>query len=228
CYEEAITFIQKVFVTRNEFDSCVIFTHVVTATDQQNVGNIFWDVQNIAVRSNLEEVALSFEQPCTNDNDHIIKKNKIVTIIITEIIIKNMTTETTVPISFLPEVPPVTIIRRKRKGTKRNKCDEVIDKANTAIDEISEHTKDDSNEEIITKQLQQKEQKRRKLDSASIIFGSETPKTKDKDEQDFVIGIHSHQSDKTILPEGKEGQGAVVLVNRENDNSEDDPRPSKH
>ncbi|ETO15211.1 hypothetical protein RFI_22154 [Reticulomyxa filosa] len=149
-----------------------------------------------------------------------------------------MTTETTVPISFLPEVPPVTIIRRKRKGTKRNKCDEVIDKANTAIDEISEHTKDDSNEEIITQQLQQKErlqrletfhqEKRRKLNSASIIFGSETPKAKDKDEQDFVIGIHSHQSDKTILPEGKEGQGAVVLVNRENDNSEDDPRPSKH
>merc|ERR1719361_2767230 len=53
CYEAAIKFIQDSFITVNQFQNRVIFCHVTCATDQDTVQKVFWDVQNIVIRSNL-------------------------------------------------------------------------------------------------------------------------------------------------------------------------------
>jgi len=58
CYEEAIKFIQNVFVTRNEVETRSVFCHITMATDQDNVKEVFWDVQNIVIRSNLKRGGL--------------------------------------------------------------------------------------------------------------------------------------------------------------------------
>jgi len=57
-YEAALTFIKDVFVNRNEVETRIVFTHVTMATDQENVKEVFWDVQNIVVRSNLKKGGL--------------------------------------------------------------------------------------------------------------------------------------------------------------------------
>jgi len=58
CYEEAIKFIQDAFISVNQFPNRVIFCHVTCATDQDTVQKVFWDVQNIVIRSNLRRGGL--------------------------------------------------------------------------------------------------------------------------------------------------------------------------
>jgi len=58
CYEAAIKFIQDGFISVNQFQNRVIFCHVTCATDQDTVQKVFWDVQNIVIRSNLRRGGL--------------------------------------------------------------------------------------------------------------------------------------------------------------------------
>eukprot|EP01083_Nonionella_stella_P065273 170891_1 len=58
CYEAAIKFIQDAFICVNQFPNRVIFAHVTCATDQDTVQKVFWDVQNIVIRSNLRRGGL--------------------------------------------------------------------------------------------------------------------------------------------------------------------------
>ena len=58
CYEAAIKFIQDAFISVNKFQNRVIFCHVTCATDQDTVQKVFWDVQNIVIRSNLRRGGL--------------------------------------------------------------------------------------------------------------------------------------------------------------------------
>ena len=57
-YEAAIKFIQDAFISVNQFQNRVIFCHVTCATDQDTVQKVFWDVQNIVIRSNLRRGGL--------------------------------------------------------------------------------------------------------------------------------------------------------------------------
>jgi len=58
CYAAAIKFIQDAFITVNQYQSRVIFCHVTCATDQDTVQKVFWDAQNIVIRSNLRRGGL--------------------------------------------------------------------------------------------------------------------------------------------------------------------------
>eukprot|EP01083_Nonionella_stella_P170206 578743_1 len=59
CYDSAIKFITDSFTSVNQFPDRVIFCHVTSATDLDNVQKVFWDVQNIVIRSNLRRGGLS-------------------------------------------------------------------------------------------------------------------------------------------------------------------------
>jgi len=58
CHTAAIKFIQDAFMEVNNNQSRVIFCHVTCATDQETVQKVFWDVQNIVIRSNLRRGGL--------------------------------------------------------------------------------------------------------------------------------------------------------------------------
>merc|ERR1719464_1985569 len=58
CYAAAIEFIQNTFISVNKIPNRVIFCHVTCATDQDTVQQVFWDVQNIVIRSNLRRGGL--------------------------------------------------------------------------------------------------------------------------------------------------------------------------
>jgi len=58
CYQAAIKFIQDAFISVNQYQNRVIFCHVTCATDQDTVQKVFWDVQNIVIRSNLRRGGL--------------------------------------------------------------------------------------------------------------------------------------------------------------------------
>jgi len=58
CHNAAIKFIQNAFMEVNQNQSRVIFCHVTCATDQETVQKVFWDVQNIVIRSNLRRGGL--------------------------------------------------------------------------------------------------------------------------------------------------------------------------
>jgi len=58
CHQAAIKFIQDAFMEVNNNQSRVIFCHVTCATDQETVQKVFWDVQNIVIRSNLRRGGL--------------------------------------------------------------------------------------------------------------------------------------------------------------------------
>ena len=58
CYEAAVQFIQKAFIDVNQYPNRVIFCHVTCATDHDTVQKVFWDVQNIVIRSNLRRGGL--------------------------------------------------------------------------------------------------------------------------------------------------------------------------
>ncbi|ETO34621.1 heterotrimeric G protein alpha subunit 1 [Reticulomyxa filosa] len=58
CSDQAIEFIQTLFVTRNTVKERLIYCHVTCATDQDNIKTVFLDVQNIIIRSNLKNGGL--------------------------------------------------------------------------------------------------------------------------------------------------------------------------
>jgi len=58
CHTKAIQFIQDAFMEVNNNPNRVIFCHVTCATDQETVQKVFWDVQNIVIRSNLRKGGL--------------------------------------------------------------------------------------------------------------------------------------------------------------------------
>ena len=77
CYNAAIAFIQQAFMDgmdiiciyksytihiykyiENKNKARIIFCHVTCATDQDTVKKVFWDIQNIVIRSNLRRGGL--------------------------------------------------------------------------------------------------------------------------------------------------------------------------
>jgi len=54
CYKNAIKFVQRQYVKKNKNTAKLVFVHVTTATNRDNVEKVFWDVQNMIIRSNLK------------------------------------------------------------------------------------------------------------------------------------------------------------------------------
>merc|ERR1712154_229220 len=54
CYDNAKKFIQRQYVKKNKNPHKLVFVHVTTATNRDNVEKVFWDVQNMIIRSNLK------------------------------------------------------------------------------------------------------------------------------------------------------------------------------
>ena len=54
CYDKSIIFIQDQYVNRNKNMGKLVFVHVTTATNRDNIEKVFWDVQNMIIRSNLK------------------------------------------------------------------------------------------------------------------------------------------------------------------------------
>jgi len=54
CYEKNIEFLQAQYVNRNKNVHKLVFVHVTTAIDRGNTEKVFWDVQNMIIRSNLK------------------------------------------------------------------------------------------------------------------------------------------------------------------------------
>eukprot|EP01083_Nonionella_stella_P143560 446453_1 len=57
-YENCLTFIQDRFIERNTNPCTVVFCHVMNALDKDTVEKVFWDIQNILIRSNLRRGGL--------------------------------------------------------------------------------------------------------------------------------------------------------------------------
>ena len=55
CCEVAIDFIRDIYVSCNRNNFKRVFVHVVDATNKTQVERVFWDVQNIVIRSNLRK-----------------------------------------------------------------------------------------------------------------------------------------------------------------------------
>ena len=53
CYETAIQFITDVYLSKNQNKCRRIYCHVTDATDRDQIEKVFWDVQDILIRSNL-------------------------------------------------------------------------------------------------------------------------------------------------------------------------------
>eukprot|EP01084_Bolivina_argentea_P041842 77238_1 len=58
CYQSAVQFIQNQYICCNNIPNKCVFSHVTDATDIDLVKKVFWDVQNITVRSNLKRGAI--------------------------------------------------------------------------------------------------------------------------------------------------------------------------
>ena len=59
CSQAAADFIGKKYRKLNKkFPNKKIFIHVTTATDQDNIKRVFWDVQNIVISKNLTGAGL--------------------------------------------------------------------------------------------------------------------------------------------------------------------------
>jgi len=54
CYKAALEFITDVYLSRNRNKNKRVFVHVTDATDRDQIEKVFWDVQEIVVRSNLK------------------------------------------------------------------------------------------------------------------------------------------------------------------------------
>eukprot|EP01084_Bolivina_argentea_P057769 105531_1 len=55
---KAAKFIQRQYEKRNLNPYKRIFVHITTATNQENIQKVFWDVQNIVINSNLRKGGL--------------------------------------------------------------------------------------------------------------------------------------------------------------------------
>ena len=53
CYNAAVDFIRLQYEALNRNPYKKIFVHITTATNQDNIESVFWDVQNIIVASNM-------------------------------------------------------------------------------------------------------------------------------------------------------------------------------
>ena len=53
CYDRSIQFIQEQFIKRNT-NPKLVYVHVTTATNEDNIKKVFWDVQNMIIRLNLK------------------------------------------------------------------------------------------------------------------------------------------------------------------------------
>ena len=59
CSDEGAKFIGKKYREQStKYKEKKIFTHVTTATDEQNIKKVFWDVQNIIISKNLTGAGL--------------------------------------------------------------------------------------------------------------------------------------------------------------------------
>ncbi|ETN99806.1 guanine nucleotide-binding protein alpha-3 subunit [Reticulomyxa filosa] len=58
CYEQAVSFITRLFEVRNAVPGRSLFAHVTCATDVNNVKLAFWHVQKMVIRSNLRKVGV--------------------------------------------------------------------------------------------------------------------------------------------------------------------------
>ena len=58
CYDLALDFIRKIYISKNRMpDKRRIFCHVTNATDRDHIERVFWDIQNIIMRSNLKRAS---------------------------------------------------------------------------------------------------------------------------------------------------------------------------
>ena len=54
CYQIALDFITNIYLSYNKNTHKRIFVHVTDATDRDQIEKVFWDVQDIVIRSNLK------------------------------------------------------------------------------------------------------------------------------------------------------------------------------
>merc|ERR1712154_753999 len=54
CYKSALDFITNIYLSYNKNINKRIFVHVTDATDRDQIEKVFWDVQDIVIRSNLK------------------------------------------------------------------------------------------------------------------------------------------------------------------------------
>ena len=54
----AAYFVRGQYEKRNHVPYKRVFVHITTATDQENIQKVFWDVQNIVINSNLRKGGL--------------------------------------------------------------------------------------------------------------------------------------------------------------------------
>eukprot|EP00485_Elphidium_margaritaceum_P007579 CAMPEP_0202695126 /NCGR_PEP_ID=MMETSP1385-20130828/8796_1 /ASSEMBLY_ACC=CAM_ASM_000861 /TAXON_ID=933848 /ORGANISM="Elphidium margaritaceum" /LENGTH=413 /DNA_ID=CAMNT_0049351095 /DNA_START=29 /DNA_END=1270 /DNA_ORIENTATION=+ len=53
CYQQSLAFIEYQYTKVNANEEKMIYVHVTTATNEENVSKVFWDVQNMVIRNNL-------------------------------------------------------------------------------------------------------------------------------------------------------------------------------
>ena len=58
CHEVATKFIHDALMEVNKNPHRVIYCHVVNSIDQENVQQVFWDIQNVVIRSSLRKGGL--------------------------------------------------------------------------------------------------------------------------------------------------------------------------
>ncbi|ETO19996.1 hypothetical protein RFI_17224 [Reticulomyxa filosa] len=62
-YFESLKFIHKQYISRNANPRRAVFLHITNATSADSIQKVFWDVQNIVIRSNLKRSGLqNFEK----------------------------------------------------------------------------------------------------------------------------------------------------------------------
>jgi GTPase SAR1 family protein len=62
-YQQALFFVQDRYMERNRTVKRNILTHVMCATQSEGMERIFWDVQNIVIRANLEQGGMLVGDP---------------------------------------------------------------------------------------------------------------------------------------------------------------------
>jgi len=53
CFDTALGFIEQRYLQRNDSKSRQVYTHITCATDKNSVDKVFWDIQDIIIRSGL-------------------------------------------------------------------------------------------------------------------------------------------------------------------------------
>ena len=58
CYRQSLDFVRDRYLERNHNPLKMVFCHVTTATSTTITEKVFWEVQNIIIRSNLKRKTL--------------------------------------------------------------------------------------------------------------------------------------------------------------------------